>query len=518
MHKPNSSIENYYRLGRVIGKPGFYGYACEAFKIGTDEKFAVKIIPHRNKKPHIRDTQDEQMFKREMQLIQFIDHPNVVKGYEMFQDDKATYLVMELCAGGELFDRIKEKADAGCTFSEMDAADIIRQVCHGLSCLHAHNIAHCDIKPDNILFTADWQVKIIDFNLSKCIEPLRYERGMTGTPYYVAPEIINGKYTYHCDMWSVGVVMFMLLFGYPPFSGDLDRDILRQISRDGFDPSVKSGYGPWFPETIPVSAEAKHLLRGLLERYPVKRLSANEALQHPWLNGRAPGFPMMTNVLTNLGNYLSSHALKLKLLSFLSESSRVLDHATCRHIFSCADTNGDGIITLAEMTRAMTLSGSSFSIDDLFSRADLDGDGKLSYEDFMLALVHNRLVQKQERLLGLFQQLDTDRDGFLSPRDIYHIVAPLNPKAVLAEIDSNGDGLVDYKDFLSMFATTDGVPTPPRAVSKGSRHNTPLNQLHVSRHGTPPYLQTAPLRTFPLLTPGAMASSPASNGPLLCKL
>jgi serine/threonine protein kinase len=142
-------IEQVYKLGRRIGKPGFYGYAQEAFHLTTKERRAVKVIKKQQANDHTSD-----MFRQEIQILMSLDCPHIVKGYEFFETVDTIYLIMELCTGGELFDRIENKNRNGLTYSEQDAAAIIRQVLLALSHLHARNIAHCDIKPDNILFAS----------------------------------------------------------------------------------------------------------------------------------------------------------------------------------------------------------------------------------------------------------------------------------------------------------------------------------------------------------------------------
>lgn len=168
----------------------------------------------------------------EITILQKLDHPNVLKLFEYFDEEKDIYLVTERCKGGELFDRIVEEN----FFSEHDAAKIFRQILFSLNYCHAQGIAHRDIKPENFLFETkakDSDLKIIDFGLSKILT--KDEKGgkkslermdtKAGTPSYVSPEVLAGNYGIDCDMWSAGCVLYILLCGYPPFYGDDDYEL-----------------------------------------------------------------------------------------------------------------------------------------------------------------------------------------------------------------------------------------------------------------------------------------------------
>lgn len=162
--------------------------------------------------------------------MQQLDHPNVIKLYEYFEDEENVYLVCELCAGGELFDRII-KAEF---FEEDQAAEIFRQILQALNYCHTQNIVHRDLKPENFLFQTeadDSDLKIIDFGLSKIMEGGRIHRMKTraGTPYYISPEVLAGNYDVSCDMWSAGCMLYILLCGYPPFYGDNNQEILEMV-------------------------------------------------------------------------------------------------------------------------------------------------------------------------------------------------------------------------------------------------------------------------------------------------
>ena len=209
---PTEDIRTHYTLGEQLGQPGQFGYALRATKKTTKELRAVKVISKckfsraADKKIHFEE------LRTEIEILRGMDHPNIIKLYDVFETDTEIYLVTELCSGGELFDRIKARGQ----YNERDASATLRQILSGIAYLHRKKIAHCDLKPDNFLFLSggeDSVAKIIDFGMSKYVRRRQYFHSLRGTPYYIAPEVIQGRYSFHCDMWSLGVVMFVMLFG-----------------------------------------------------------------------------------------------------------------------------------------------------------------------------------------------------------------------------------------------------------------------------------------------------------------
>jgi calcium-dependent protein kinase len=161
-----------------------------------------------------------------------LDHPNIVKYYETYDDSKYIYLVMEYCKGGELFDKITNSKNG--VFMENDAKKIMKKLLLAINHCHGINIAHRDIKPENIMYGADGEVKLIDFGLAKSQKKKQTMHTIAGTPYYMAPEVLKGKYGVECDIWSLGVLLYILLSGYLPFSGNSRAEIFEAIADGKF--------------------------------------------------------------------------------------------------------------------------------------------------------------------------------------------------------------------------------------------------------------------------------------------
>lgn len=271
------AISVQYEVLEQLGEPGTYGTAFRCVHKKSGQERAVKVI----KKEGL--SKDECMaVRKEVLILNSVNHINVIKVDGVFESEKALYIVTELCRGGELFELMSKYT----RFSEPIAAKVIDQLLSGLQHLHARNIAHCDLKPDNFLLMdvdSVENVKIIDMGMAQMVKPGKFLHEMLGTAYYIAPEVLKQSYSCKCDLFSVGVILFAMVFGYMPFSAtDIDSEELLVQRQKGFDPTVKDGQGAHFPRT-PVSAELKDLLGKLLATDPCQRLDAQQASAHPWL-------------------------------------------------------------------------------------------------------------------------------------------------------------------------------------------------------------------------------------------
>lgn len=450
-------IENHYDLGPQLGQPGQFGHARLATHKKSGEKRAVKVISKSkfsrasDKKLHFAE------LRNEIEVMQAMQHANIIKMFEVFETANELYICMEVCEGGELFDRIKEQPDGN--YSESDAAFVLRQICEGLKYLHANNVSHCDLKPDNFLFihrSKDSPLKIIDFGMSKWVKRRKYFKSLRGTPYYIAPEVIQGRYTHHCDMWSVGVVMFVMLFGYPPFHAEADADIFRLILQ-GFDPVTKKGYKAHFPADIPVSESAKDLMSRLLTSDTAKRLTAAEALEHEWLTGGASTTPRVASVLNNLRDFTASSKFKTGILRIMADQLSESELQSLRATFKELDEDGDGQITVAELSRALEKAGTTARKDEivkLLESADVDGDGTLNFEELLMTSIGRKISAKEERLWNAFSKVDLNHDGKLSAAEIQSVLGgnAEEVRAMIAEVDADGDGEIDFDEFITMWS------------------------------------------------------------------
>lgn len=232
-----------------------------------------------------------------------LDHPNCVKLFEMFESSKKVYMVLELLTGGELFDRIVSKG----SYSEAEAAHLVKDVTEAIQYCHSQSVVHRDLKPENLIYLsdkADSVIKITDFGLAK----YRKEKNATmstacGTPGYVAPEVLKGQpYDHEVDVWSLGVILYILLCGFPPFYHESTAALYKQIKKGKYDfPS------PYWDD---ISDEAKSLVRGMLTVDPNKRLTTQAILDHPWITTKDR---KETNLHAAHGKLLKEHQLRGKI-------------------------------------------------------------------------------------------------------------------------------------------------------------------------------------------------------------
>ncbi len=352
----------YHIQPKEIGH-GHYGVVRKCMDRETKAWYAIKSI--RKSKVGKVD-----VLRREVALLKECDHPNIIKLIEVHEDQKYLHLITELCTGGELFDRIIEKtqSDEG-HFSERDAAHLVRCILDAISYCHDKAIVHRDLKPENFLFSSKDEstavIKIIDFGLSRHDHDVKQGIMNTkvGTPYYVAPEVLNREYTKSCDIWSIGVITYILLCGYPPFYGDTDNQIFDAVRTAKFDfPS---------PDWDGISDSAKDFVSALLQRTPSNRPTAASALEHSWIRE-------MTTQSANCGDddffmpqqhrrssiafaplsiafikYRDMQKLKKAALAYLAATSTNEDIVALRRVFSTIDVNRDGTITLQDLDHCL---------------------------------------------------------------------------------------------------------------------------------------------------------------------
>lgn len=271
-------LHNYQLQEEVIGR-GRFGVIRRCLNKRNGQQTACKTI---RKADLLHDPIDRECLDNEIKMMQYVSgHPAVVAFHEAYEDDDFVHLVMEICSGGDLFDRIVSRKNR-VPFSEEEAATILQKLMEAISYCHSLGIAHRDIKPDNILFSSNSnslaQIKLADFGQASSFSPGKGSmQGIVGTPYYVAPEVLGGKdYSEKVDVWSAGVILYIMLSGVAPFVGDTPQEIFEAVLCG----RLRFPSDPW----LSISHSAKDLIRRMLCRDVSKRLSAQQVLEHGWIS------------------------------------------------------------------------------------------------------------------------------------------------------------------------------------------------------------------------------------------
>jgi len=395
-------------------------------------------------------------------------------------------LAMDYCSGGELFDRIIE---AG-ALTEREGAIVAQQILRAINYMHDHQVAHRDLKPENFLFASKDPIgnnllKIIDFGLSCFFKPGQVLSTRAGTPYYVAPQVLQGKYDHMCDLWSVGVIMYILLCGYPPFYGRTDHEVLSKVRRGKFVFEDKD----WGR----VSADAKHFIRMLLQMSPKDRYTAPKALNHKWIVHTAPrasAAPIKANptLVDNLRSFRSQNKLKKAALQIIATQ---LDDASIRGLrdtFTALDSNGDGLLTCTEIKNGLEKAGVRKTASDLeliCDGIDTDGSGVIDYTEFLAAALDKRSYLSEQACWTAFKVFDLDGDDKISLEEIRAMledeaggeaVASERAAEVLKCVDRNGDGEIDFKEFWAMMGGKSS-PSNEKGKEKSSASTSVLGAM-----------------------------------------
>ncbi|CAI8021372.1 Calcium/calmodulin-dependent protein kinase type II [Geodia barretti] len=269
---PRLTFSEQYQLAEDLGK-GAFSVVKKAVHKTTNAEFAAKIFNTRR-----LTARDLQKLEREARICRMLKHPNIVQLHHVFQESHTRYMIFDLITGGELFDDIVARE----FYSEKDASHCIQQVLESVEYCHSHGIIHRDLKPENLLLASKAKgasVKLADFGLAVEALDCKHYYGFAGTPGYLSPEVLRkDPYTYGVDVWACGVILYILLVGYPPFWDDDQSKMFEQIKRGKY--SYPS------PEWDSVTMSVKELINSMLTLNQNSRITAKEALDHPWVKNR----------------------------------------------------------------------------------------------------------------------------------------------------------------------------------------------------------------------------------------
>ncbi|XP_023735656.1 calcium-dependent protein kinase 2 isoform X1 [Lactuca sativa] len=474
--KSFEDVKEHYTMGRELGR-GQFGVTYMCTQNSTGLKYACKSI---SKKKLITKGDKEDM-RREVQIMQHLSgQANIVEFKGAYEDKQSVHLVMEVCEGGELFDRIIAKGH----YSERAAASICRSIVNVVHVCHFMGVMHRDLKPENFLLldkSENALLKATDFGLSVFIQEGKSYRDIVGSAYYVAPEVLKRKYGKEIDIWSAGVMLYILLSGVPPFWAETEKGIFDEILKGDID--FESD--PW-PS---ISTSAKHLVQRMLTLDPKKRITSAEVLEHPWIreDGEASDKPIDSAVLSRMKQFRAMNKLKKLALKVIAENLSAEEIQGLKSMFMNMDTDKSGTITYDELKTGLARLGSKLSESEVrqlmdavsffqlsrfkdchhliiiililvlcYIQADVDGNGSIDYIEFITATMHRHKLEREEDLYKAFQHFDTDGSGFITRDELesamkkYGMGDEATIKEIISEVDTDNDGKINYEEFCTM--------------------------------------------------------------------
>ncbi|KAG4952750.1 hypothetical protein JHK85_039149 [Glycine max] len=470
-HKtPN--IRDLYTLGRKLGQ-GQFGTTYLCTENSTSIEYACKSISKRK----LISKEDVEDVRREIQIMHHLaGHKNIVTIKGAYEDPLYVHIVMELCSGGELFDRIIQRGH----YTERKAAELTKIIVGVVEACHSLGVMHRDLKPENFLLVNkddDFSLKAIDFGLSVFFKPGQVFTDVVGSPYYVAPEVLLKHYGPEADVWTAGVILYILLSGVPPFWAETQQGIFDAVLKGHID----FDSDPW----PLISDSGKDLIRKMLCSQPSERLTAHQVLCHPWIceNGVAPDRSLDPAVLSRLKQFSAMNKLKKMALRVIAESLSEEEIAGLREMFQAMDTDNSGAITFDELKAGLRRYGSTLKdieIRDLMEAADVDKSGTIDYGEFIAATFHLNKLEREEHLIAAFQYFDKDGSGYITVDELQQACAEHNMtdaflEDIIREVDQDNDGRIDYGEFAAMM----------QKGNAGIGRRTMRNSLNLSMRDAP---------------------------------
>ncbi|GAA0178692.1 non-receptor serine/threonine protein kinase [Lithospermum erythrorhizon] len=401
-------------------------------------------------------------------------HPNVIHLYDVCEDSDGVHLILEHCSGGELFDKIVSQD----RYSEVAAANVIRQISQGLKALHKASIVHRDLKPENCLFLNKQEsspLKIMDFGLSSVVDDdfSHPVVGLFGSVDYVSPEALSRqKITTKTDIWSLGVILYILLSGYPPFFAPSNQQKQQMIM---------SGHFSFYEATWKnISSSAKQLISDLLKVNPEMRPSAEQILEHPWVIGdSAKEDPMDAEIVSRLQSFNARRKFRAAALASVLSSSFSLRSKKLKNLMGSYDLKPEELTNLSvtfkkickngenatlsefeEVLKAMEMSALVPLAPRIFDLFDNNRDGTVDMREIIAGFSSLKYSQGDDALRLCFQMYDSDRSGCISKEEVASMLRALPDDCLAVDItepgkldevfdlmDANNDGKVTFEEF-----------------------------------------------------------------------
>ena len=389
----NIDVRKNYEFISMLGNGSFGKVRLYRDRNYKELLFAIKTL----KKEGI-PTYQFNLLKSEVNILSNLDHPNIVKYFGVFEDDWYVHIVMEYLKGYDLYKIITLKKYTG--FDEKDMCEIIQQLLKALSFIHSQNIIHRDIKPENILFANKRDhstLKLIDFGLATY---LKKDTKSVGTPFYMAPEMIDGNSVPQSDIWSVGIIVYLMLTGKYAFEAKPGESLYEKIKNNEIDmqPLIDSE----------CSEEAKDFIQKCLKKKYSERMTTSECLEHAWITKFC--VKKNSNLLNNdtvdtLLDFANKTALQKEIYYFIAKISSENDINKLKQFFNQLDVDNSGTLTIEEVEKAfkqIDIDITEEELKQIWEGLDFHKDGQVNYSEFLAAMISSYNFQKEEKLWSVF--------------------------------------------------------------------------------------------------------------------
>ena len=434
--------------------PGSFGQVVLGTHKETHTQRAIKLI----KKSLIDANLGKEGVMAEFKLLKTLDHPNILRVFEAYEDTSYIYIVTELLTGGELFDMLLQEEK----FDEEKAAEIARQALVALSYCHASKLAHRDLKPQNLLIESKegkMFIKLIDFGLSKFFDKDTIFKEALGTPLFMAPEILKQQpYSYKVDIWSLGIMVFMMLTGKLPFPAKDPKSLFKAIASANI---TKSS----FDSFTYLSNDSIDFMVCCLRSTPEDRWEASKLLEHPWITTKirvAIPADIAKEIETNLMQFNGKYKLENAVYTYLAMNAATIeDEKYLRELFISMDKSKDGKISKEEfidgMIKHSKATYTKTELEEIFIGLDSDKSGNIDYTEFLKAALNKQKLLCETNLQAAFNYFDIDKNGVITKEELLLVFSKGNANlgddlcdAMIKEIDNNKDKSISFDEFKKM--------------------------------------------------------------------
>ena len=480
-------INNIYKFKEVLGK-GSFGVVRTGYRIkeiSPHKIYAIKSID--KTKISQRDIDN---LEKEIDIISSLDHPNIARFYETFHDERYFHIVTELCRGKELTKLLKQN---GGKLNERKCRIIIMKILHAINYCHSHGIVHCDLKPDNIIFESPNEeeenedilnlldLKLLDFGLSSRIKKNEKLNNTVGTAYFIAPETIKGEYDEKCDVWSIGVILYYILSGKFPFTGNSNFEIFEKIQKS--EPVFKNLFKD-------ISQNAIDFIKKCLVKNPNERPSAKECLSHPWLE---PIFKhihsdvfLKDNLILNFTSYHKCPQLKKLILKYLVNNMGHTELGPYKSAFYAFDFKNQGIVTKTDIKKIFNLYNvdtTETQIKNIMSICDEPSNSFLTYSEFICCCINIGDVLTPEKLINTFLFFDLDNNLLIDSNDLKNtllrcgrdVINQKDIEKIILEATKETDNKININQFINLYKEDIDVEEYVHSIEGILKNNKDLN-------------------------------------------